>query len=126
VVDLARVNQVLALSAAYVEPSELISVLQAAQRSGRAQISKPGRRIFFDRNQTCPAALRELKPRTVLIGHNGRWKSDDLKKNASPDRSKISHEVKWTEEFGVNRDQLQKLVDKVVNSAASVRKELAT
>jgi hypothetical protein len=26
----------------------------------------------------------------------------------------------------VNRDQLQKLVDKVVNSAASVRKELAT
>jgi hypothetical protein len=62
----------------------------------------------------------------VLIGHNGRWKSDDLKKNASPDRSKISHEVKWTEEFGVNRDQLQKLVDKVVNSAASARKELAT
>jgi hypothetical protein len=48
------------------------------------------------------------------------------KKNASPDRSKISQEVKWTEEFGVNRDQLQKLVDKVVNSAASVRKELAT
>ena len=46
--------------------------------------------------------------------------------NASPGRSKISHEVKWTEEFGVNRDQLQKLVDKVGNSAASVRKELAT
>jgi uncharacterized protein DUF3606 len=123
VVDLARVNQVLALSAAYVEPSELISVLQAARRSGRARISKPGRRII---RSDMPRGTAELKPRTVLIGHNGRWKSDDLKKNASPDRSKISHEVKWTEEFGVNRDQLQKLVDKVVNSAASVRKELAT
>jgi hypothetical protein len=56
---------------------------------------------------------------------------DDLRKKGSPDRSKInmheSHEVKyWTRELGVNRDQLQKLVDKVGNSAASVRKELAT
>jgi hypothetical protein len=55
----------------------------------------------------------------------------DLSKKESPDRSKInmheSHEVKyWTRELGVNRDQLQKLVDKVGNSAASVRKELAT
>jgi hypothetical protein len=56
---------------------------------------------------------------------------DDLSKKGSPDRSKInmheSYEVKyWTRELGVNRDQLQKLVDKVGNSAASVRKELAT
>jgi Protein of unknown function (DUF3606) len=56
---------------------------------------------------------------------------DDLKKRTSPDRSKINmhepYEVKyWTKELGVNRDQLQKLVDKVGNSAASVRKELAT
>jgi Protein of unknown function (DUF3606) len=37
------------------------------------------------------------------------------------------YEVKyWTRELGVNRDQLQKLVDKVGSSAASVRKELAT
>jgi hypothetical protein len=38
------------------------------------------------------------------------------------------YEVKyWTKELGVNRDQLQKLVDKVDNnSAASVRKELTT
>jgi hypothetical protein len=55
----------------------------------------------------------------------------DLSKKGSPDLSKInmheSHEVKyWTRELGVNRDQLQKLVDKVGNSAASVRKELAT
>jgi hypothetical protein len=55
----------------------------------------------------------------------------DLSKKGSSGRSKInmheSHEVKyWTRELGVNRDQLQKLVDKVGNSAASVRKELAT
>jgi Protein of unknown function (DUF3606) len=56
---------------------------------------------------------------------------DDLKNRASQDRSKINmhepYEVKyWTKELGVNRDQLQKLVDKVGNSAASVRKELTT
>jgi hypothetical protein len=56
---------------------------------------------------------------------------DDPKKRASPDRSKINmhepHEVKcWTKELGVNRDQLQKLVEKVGHSAAAVRKELAT
>ena len=55
---------------------------------------------------------------------------DDLKKKGSQDRSKIKmhepHEVKyWTEELGVDKDQLQKLVDKVGNSAAAVRKELA-
>jgi 3-oxoacyl-[acyl-carrier-protein] synthase III len=55
---------------------------------------------------------------------------DDLKKKGSQDRSKINmhepHEVKyWTEELGVDKDQLQKLVDKVGNSAAAVRKELA-
>jgi hypothetical protein len=75
--------------------------------------------------------VRELKPRKIIIGRNGRWKMDDLKNRASPDRSKINmhepYEVKyWTKELGVNRDQLQKLVDKVGNSAASVRKELAT
>jgi 3-oxoacyl-[acyl-carrier-protein] synthase III len=55
---------------------------------------------------------------------------DDLKKKGSQDRSKINmhepHEVKyWTEELGVDKDQLQKLVDKVGNSAAAVREELA-
>ena len=54
---------------------------------------------------------------------------DDLKKKGSQDRSKINmhepHEVKyWTKEL-VDKDQLQKLVDKVGNSAAAVRKELA-
>jgi hypothetical protein len=55
---------------------------------------------------------------------------DDLKKKGSQDRSKINmnedYQVKyWTKELGVNKEQLQKLVDKVGNSAAAVRKELA-
>jgi hypothetical protein len=36
------------------------------------------------------------------------------------------YEVKyWIKELGVNKEQLQKLVDKVGNSTAAVRKELA-
>jgi 3-oxoacyl-[acyl-carrier-protein] synthase III len=55
---------------------------------------------------------------------------DDLKNRGQPDRSKINmheaHEVKyWTKELGVDKDKLQKTVDKVGNSAAAVRKELA-
>ena len=56
--------------------------------------------------------------------------SDNLTKRDQRDRSMINmhedFEVKyWTEELGVSRDQLQKAVDKVGNSAAAVRKELA-
>ena len=55
---------------------------------------------------------------------------DDLQKKGSEDRSKINmsedYEVKyWTRELGVSKEQLQKAVDKVGNSAAAVRKELA-
>jgi len=55
---------------------------------------------------------------------------DNLTKRDTPDRSKInmseSWEVKyWTRELGISRDELQKIVDKVGNSAATVRKELA-
>jgi hypothetical protein len=55
---------------------------------------------------------------------------DDLSNRGQQDRSKInmheSHEVKyWTHQLGVSKEQLQKLVDKVGNSAAAVRKELA-
>jgi 3-oxoacyl-[acyl-carrier-protein] synthase III len=55
---------------------------------------------------------------------------DDLKKRGSPDRSKINmsedYEVKyWTRKLGVSKEQLQEAVDKVGNSAAAVRKELA-
>jgi len=55
---------------------------------------------------------------------------DNLTKRDTPDRSKInmheSWEVKyWTRELGISRAELQKIVDKVGNSAAAVRKELA-
>jgi hypothetical protein len=54
-----------------------------------------------------------------------------LTSHATPDRSKINMqepiEVKyWTRELGVDKQQLQKLVEKVGNSAAAVRKELAS
>jgi hypothetical protein len=54
---------------------------------------------------------------------------DHLTKREQPDRSKINmhqpFEVKyWTHALGVSREQLQKAVDKVGNSAATVRKEL--
>jgi len=52
-----------------------------------------------------------------------------LTRKATPDRSKINlhsaQEVKcWSHELGITREQLQKLVDKVGNSGAAVRKEL--
>jgi hypothetical protein len=55
---------------------------------------------------------------------------DNLTKRDTPDRSKInmqeSWEVKyWTRELGISQAELQKIVDKVGNSAAAVRKELA-
>ena len=51
-------------------------------------------------------------------------------KRAAPDRSKISMgneaEVKyWTKHLGITRERLQSIVEKVGNSAASVRKELS-
>ena len=54
---------------------------------------------------------------------------DDFTKRGSPDRSKIAmqeeHEVHyWTKHLGVSREELQRAVDKVGNSAAAVRKEV--
>jgi predicted RNA-binding protein YlqC (UPF0109 family) len=54
---------------------------------------------------------------------------DDLRKRAAADRSKINlHEPwevdHWTKELGVSKDELQKVIAKVGNSAAAVRKEL--
>ena len=54
---------------------------------------------------------------------------DNLTKRGAPDRSKIAmseaHEVRyWTKHLGVSKDELQRAVDKVGNSAAAVRKEL--
>jgi hypothetical protein len=58
-----------------------------------------------------------------------REMADDRTKRGSADRSKISmtedHEVRyWTKHLDVTREQLQRAVDKVGNSAAAVRKEL--
>ena len=55
---------------------------------------------------------------------------DSLTKKEQPDRSKINmhqpHEVKyWARTLGVSKEELQKAVDKVGNSAATVRKELS-
>ena len=56
---------------------------------------------------------------------------DDLTKIGSPDRSKIAmgeeHEVKyWTKHLGISKEELQRAVDKVGNSAAAVKKELGS
>ena len=55
---------------------------------------------------------------------------DNLTKRDQPDRRKINmsedFEVKyWLKALGVSRDELQRAVDKVGNSTAAVRKELA-
>ena len=54
---------------------------------------------------------------------------DNLTRRQQPDRSKINmheaHEVKyWTHALGVSKETLHRVVDKVGNSAATVRKEL--
>jgi hypothetical protein len=76
-------------------------------------------------------ARRNLRCEWRLVAHARRWKMDGLKKRASPDRSKINmhepREVKhWARKLGVTQERLQKVVDKVGNAAAAVRKELAT
>jgi hypothetical protein len=53
-----------------------------------------------------------------------------LTRKETPDRSKINlHnacEAKgWAHELGIDRDQLRAIVEKVGNSAAAVKKELA-
>lgn len=52
-----------------------------------------------------------------------------LAKRVMPDRSKITvtseNEVKcWIKHFGVTREEFERAVERVGNSAASVRKEL--
>ncbi|WP_398467024.1 DUF3606 domain-containing protein [Tardiphaga sp.] len=55
---------------------------------------------------------------------------DDLSKKGQQDRSKINmheeHEVRyWTKHLNVTKEELQYAVNKVGNSAAAVRKQLA-
>ena len=56
---------------------------------------------------------------------------DDLKLTGRQDRGKINlhedHEVRyWTRQLNVTRDELLAAVEKVGNSAAAVRKQLAS
>jgi hypothetical protein len=68
-------------------------------------------------------------PSSKVESTRGIIMPDDLKKKGAADRSKIAmgeeHEVKyWMKHLGVTREELQRAVDKVGNSAATVRKEL--
>lgn len=54
---------------------------------------------------------------------------DNLQNRGQPDRSKINmheqHEVRYrTKHLNVSKEELQKAVDKVGNSATAVRKQL--
>jgi hypothetical protein len=56
--------------------------------------------------------------------------SDDKANRGQPDRSKIDmsddSEVRyWTKHLGISREELQRVVDKVGNAAAAVRKQIA-
>ena len=55
--------------------------------------------------------------------------ADDRLNRGQPDRSKINmsedYEVRyWTKHLGITRDELEKVVEKVGNSAKAVEKEL--
>ena len=56
--------------------------------------------------------------------------TDGLTKRGQPDRSKINtHKADevhyWTKHLNISKEELQRAIDKVGNSAADVRKELA-
>ena len=56
--------------------------------------------------------------------------TDNLTAREQPDRSKINmnqiHEVRyWTKHFNISMEELLKAIEKVGNSAAAIRKELA-
>jgi hypothetical protein len=56
--------------------------------------------------------------------------TDSLITREQPDRSKINmnqiHEVRyWTKHFNISMEELLKAIEKVGNSAAAIRKELA-
>jgi len=56
---------------------------------------------------------------------------DDRLRRGQPDRSKINmnedYEVRyWIKHLGISKQELAKVVEKVGNSAAAIRKELGT
>jgi len=78
----------------------------------------------FDYNQKIDGAKKPSK-----AWNRRHAMPDNLSKRGQPDRSKIAmneaFEVRyWTKHLGVSKEELQRVVDKVGNAAAAVRKEL--
>jgi hypothetical protein len=74
-----------------------------------------------------PSDCREVHAASQEIGRFPM--PDDLAKVGQPDRSKIAmdeeHEVRyWTKHLGVSKEELQRALDRVGNSAAAVKKQL--
>jgi len=73
----------------------------------------------------CELVAAEYEVSKFRIEGRRRFSSNDF-----PDRSKINmnedYEVHyWTKHLNISKEELQKIVDKVGNSAAAIRKELA-
>ena len=69
------------------------------------------------------------RPCCAATNGEGSNMTDNLTKRDQPDRSKINvkqdYEVHyWTKHLYISKEELQKVVDKVGNSAAAIRKEL--
>jgi len=72
----------------------------------------------------CELVAAEYEVSKFRIEGRRRFSSNDF-----PDRSKINmtedYEVHyWTKHLNISKEELQKVVDKVGNSAAAIRKEL--
>lgn len=102
-----------------VSANILLDAIQQQLRTGE-------RRKVDARQRRC---TRDRSDKGACIWH-GRTLMDNLTKNGRPDRSKINmqeeYEVRYsTKELELPKDELQRTVDKIGNSAAAVRKELA-
>ena len=109
-------------------------------RNARARgIAAEGRRAETDSHIFGLVELAGLcgqRQRNQLTGHSfsslkKKNAMDNLTKKEQADRSKINmhevHELKyWAKELGVSKEKLREAIDKVGNSAAAVRNELAT
>jgi hypothetical protein len=74
--------------------------------------------------------LRGANRLLLATDHEENQMTDNLTTREQPDRSKINmnqiHEVRyWTKHFNVSKEELLKAIEKVGNSAAAIRKELA-
>ncbi|MEH2515309.1 hypothetical protein V1279_000882 [Bradyrhizobium sp. AZCC 1610] len=128
------------------------AVLSKRELKGRRKNLSKNRSGSFNADQT-PAqlrkriaerdlGLRELERNRFDYDHKDRWcqkavggveqedaMPDNFSKRGQSDRSKIAmndaFEVRyWTKHLGVSEEELQRVVDKVGNSAAAVKKEL--